>query len=81
MNTQSFPRPTASRASRLLKAEDKSEFGWLHTASKDLKSVSEQMAEQVDQASETVLRGLRSLKDRAMQKYRDTFKKDKEPPK
>ncbi len=60
-------------------AEDDSELGWVRAASKDLKSVSKQMAQQADQTSERVIRGLRSLKDRALQKYREAFKKDKDP--
>jgi len=76
-NSDGQARPAANEAAG---SEDDSSLGWLHEASKDLKSVSGQMAEQVDQASEKVLRGLRSLKDRAMQKYRETFKKDQDPP-
>ena len=61
-------------------AEESSALGWIHAASKDLKSVSEQVAEQVDHASEQVMKGLRGLKDRAMKKYRETFGKKDEPP-
>jgi hypothetical protein len=60
--------------------EDESSLGWIHAAAKDLKPVSEQLAEQAEQTSELVLRGLRSLKDRALQKYRETFQKGKNPP-
>jgi hypothetical protein len=72
-------RPTTT-ADEAADSEDDSSLGWLHAASKDLKSVSEQMAEQADETSERVIRGLRSLKDRALQKYRETFKKGKNPP-
>ena len=61
-------------------AEEPSSFGWLETASNDLKSISEQVAGQVDHASEQVIKGLLGLKDRAMKKYRETFGKDKAPP-
>jgi len=71
------PRAAADEAAD---GESESSLGWLRAASKDLKSVSEQMAEQADETSEKVLRGLRSLKERALQKYRETFKKDKNPP-
>ncbi|MGA2254527.1 MAG: protein phosphatase 2C domain-containing protein [Thermoguttaceae bacterium] len=56
------------------------DLGWLTSASKDLKSVSEQVAEQADHASEQVLKGLRGLKDRALKKYRETFGKKNDPP-
>jgi hypothetical protein len=72
-------RPTEHAA----EADDGSALGWLHSASKDLKSISEkvgeQMTGQVDHATEKVVKGLRSLKDRAMKKYRDAFgNKDEE---
>lgn len=62
-------------------AGESSALGWIQSASKDLKSISEQMAEQVDQASERVIQGLRGLKDRAWKKYRETFGKKTKPPK
>ncbi len=71
------PRVAAREAAE---TQDESALGWLRAASKDLKSVSEQMAEQADQASERLIGGLRSLKDLALRKYRGTFKKDKNPP-
>lgn len=71
------PRETADGTNE---CEDDASLGWIRTASQDLKSVSAQMAQQADQASEFVLRGLRSLKERALQKYRDAFNKDKKPP-
>ena len=71
------PRSTADAANV---CEDGTSLAWIRAASKDMKSVSEQMAEQTDHASDAVLRGLRSLKDRALQKYRDTFNKDKTKP-
>jgi hypothetical protein len=61
-------------------SDDSSDLGWLKSASKDLKSVPEQVAEQADQTSERVIKGLRSLKDRALKKYRDTFGKKPNPP-
>ncbi len=61
-------------------ADEPSALGWIEAASKDLKSVSEQVAEQADRASERVIQGLRGLKDRAMKKYRDTFGKKNKPP-
>jgi hypothetical protein len=63
------------------KDADDSSFGWLESASHDVKSISEQMAGQVDHASEQVLKGLRDLKDRALKKYRETFGKDEPPEK
>jgi hypothetical protein len=71
------PRSTAEASDE---SGDETSLAWIHSASKDLKSASERMAEQADHASETVLRGLRSLKDRALQKYREAFKKDKTKP-
>jgi hypothetical protein len=66
-------------ASQAADGEDDASLGWISAASKDLKSISQEMAEQADQASERVIRGLRSLKERALQKYRESFKKDKKP--
>jgi hypothetical protein len=60
-------------------ADEAAALGWIEAAAKDLKSVSEQVAEQADQASERVIQGLRGLRDRAMKKYRDTFGKKKPP--
>ena len=71
---------SAAEAASDVPAEDSSDLGWLQSASKDLKSVSAQMAEQVDHASEQVIKGLRGLKDRALQKYRETFGKKDDPP-
>ena len=71
------PRPGVPAAPE---AEDATALDWIHSASKDLKSVSEQVAEQVDHASEQVLKGLRGLKDRALKKYRETFGKKNDPP-
>ncbi|MGD0896462.1 MAG: hypothetical protein ABR915_01420 [Thermoguttaceae bacterium] len=48
---------------------------WIHSASKEVKSVSAQVAQQVDQASERVWKGLKSFKDKAVKKYRDKFGK------
>jgi len=61
-------------------ADVSSDMEWLTSASKDLKSVSEQAAEQVGRTSEQVLKGLRGLRDRAVKKYRETFGKRKDPP-
>jgi hypothetical protein len=61
--------------------DDPSGLEWLREAAKDVKSVSGQIAEHADQTSERVIRGLISLKDRAMQTYRDKFQKDKKPQK
>jgi hypothetical protein len=55
-------------------------LGWIDSASKDLKSISEQVARRADQTSEQVIKGLRGLRDRAMKKYRETFGKNQEPP-
>ncbi len=62
-------------------ADESASLGWIESASKELKSVSQQMAEQVDHASEQVIKGLRGLKERALKKYRETFGKKDEPPK
>ena len=59
--------------------DDSSAMGWLHTAASDLKSVSSQVAEQAEHASERVLQGIKSFKDIALQKYREKFGK-KDPP-
>jgi hypothetical protein len=59
--------------------EDQSSLDWIRAESKGVKPVSEQLAEQADEASERMVRGLRSLRDRALQKYREAFKKDKNP--
>jgi hypothetical protein len=61
-------------------ADGPSALAWLKSASKDLKAVSEQVAEQVDHASEHVVQGLRGLKDRALKKYRETFGQKNDPP-
>jgi hypothetical protein len=63
----------------VVESEDESSLDWIRAAAKGVKPVSEQLAEQADQASERMMRGLLSLKERALQKYRDTFKKDKNP--
>ncbi len=68
-------RPHAAAA-----AAEGSPLAWLPSAAKDLKSVSGQMAEEADRASERVIQGLRGLKDRALKKYRETFAKKNEPP-
>jgi hypothetical protein len=60
-------------------ADESSDLRWLTVATKDLKSVSEQVAEQVDHTSEQVLKGLRGIKDRALKKYRETFGKKSNP--
>jgi hypothetical protein len=60
-------------------AQQSSPLEWLASASKDLKSVTEQVAEQADHASEQVIKGLRGLKDRALKKYHDTFGKKDDP--
>jgi hypothetical protein len=54
-------------------------FDWIDTAAKELKSVSGRMAEQVDQTSEKIKQGFRSIRDIALDKYRKTFgRKDDE---
>ncbi|MGO9109374.1 MAG: protein phosphatase 2C domain-containing protein [Thermoguttaceae bacterium] len=73
------PQRSAEAASEK-EAEESSPLAWLKSASKDLRSVSEQVAEQADQASERVLKGLRGLKERALKKYRETFGKKNDPP-
>jgi hypothetical protein len=75
--TAGGPRPAVPGAPE---AGDSSAVGWIQSASKDLKAVSEQVAEQVDHASEQVIKGLRGLKERAMKKYRETFGKKNDPP-
>ena len=74
------PQRHATEAESDKAAEEPSPLDWIQSASKDLKSVSEQVAEQVDHASEQVLKGLRGLKDRALKKYRETFGKKNDPP-
>ncbi len=59
--------------------EDGSSLDWIHAAAKSVKPISEQLAHDADQAKERMMRGLLSLKDRALQKYRETFKKDQNP--
>jgi hypothetical protein len=44
---------------------------------KKLKSVSERYAEDAERASEQIMRGVKSLKDKALQKFRDKFGKKK----
>ncbi len=73
-------QPAEAEAASDTEADEPSALAWIQSASKDLKSVSEQVAEQADQASERVIKGLRGLKDRAMKKYRETFGKKNEPP-
>jgi hypothetical protein len=60
--------------------QDGSSLDWIRAAAKGVKPMSEQLAEHSDQTSERMMRGLLSLKDRALQKYRETFKKDKDLP-
>ncbi len=74
------PKHGAAAASGDSVSEELAPFGWLQSASKDLKSVSQQVAQQADQTSERVLQGLRGLKERALKKYRETFGKKNEPP-
>jgi hypothetical protein len=52
---------------------------WIRTAAKGIQPVSAHVSKQVDQASGQVLRGLKSLKDKALKKYREKFGK-KGPP-
>ena len=59
---------------------DASPLGWIESASQDLKSISDQVAQQADQTSERVIQGLRGLKERALKKYRETFGKPQDPP-
>jgi hypothetical protein len=73
------PQHNAAEVASGKEVEDASPLAWLQSASKDLKSVSEQVAKQADQASERVLKGLRGLKERALKKYRETFGKKNEP--
>ena len=75
------PHEPAAQVAGDEETEESSPLAWIHSASKDLKSVSEQVAEQVDHASEQVIKGLLSLKDRALKKYRETFGKKDDPPK
>ena len=51
------PAPDEARQER-----NQSALGWNQSASKDLKSVSEQVAEQADHTSEQVIKGLRGLR-------------------
>jgi hypothetical protein len=62
-------------AEELAEAEpaDGDPLDWIRTAAKDVRSVSEQMADQIDRASDGVARGFKSLKD----KLRDKFGKRK----
>jgi hypothetical protein len=48
--------------------ESEDTMNWIHTAGKDVKSVSERMAEQVGQTSEKLIRGLKSLRDKFKKK-------------
>ena len=75
------PRDHAAEAASDATPEESSALAWLHSASKDLKSVSEQVAEQFDQTSEQVIKGFRSFKELALKKYRETFGKKNDPPK
>jgi hypothetical protein len=52
-------------------------LAWLKSAGKDLKSASEHVAEQAGEAAGRMVKGLKSLKDKALQKYRDKFGKKK----
>ncbi len=74
------PHERMAEAASPQEADESPALDWIKAASKDLKPVSEQVAEQADQASERVIQGLRSLKERAMKKYRDTFGKKRDPP-
>ena len=74
------PHVHASEAASGEEMDESSTLGWLKSASKDLKSVSEQVAEQVDHTSERVIKGLRGLKDRALKKYHEAFGKKNDPP-
>ncbi len=74
------PHEHASEAASGEEVDDSSALGWLKSASKDIKSVSEQVADQVDHASERVIKGLCGLKDRTLKKYRETFGKKNVPP-
>lgn len=56
-------------------AAEETSAGWIESVSKDFKSVSSQMSEQLDHASERVVKGLKSLGGKAMERFRDVFKK------
>ena len=56
-----------------------STMDWLHAAGGDLKSVSSNIAEHAEQASDRMIQGIKSFKDIALQKIRDKFGK-KDPP-
>jgi len=73
-------RPRRAMAPAAGQDDDESALGWLHEASRGVRTVSDQVAEEVDRTSERVIRGLRSFTDRALKKYRETFQKDKKPP-
>ena len=79
--SQDAPRERPAEAESVPETEETSAgLDWIHSAAKDVKSVSGQMADQADRASEQVLKGIRGLRDRALKKYRDTFRKKDEPP-
>jgi hypothetical protein len=67
------PRQQTAEAASAAAADNPADMDWLKAASKDLKSISESLAEQADQTSEKVLKRLRGLKDRAMKKYHEKF--------
>jgi hypothetical protein len=73
------PHAGAAVAEGQPEEDDSLALEWLPAAAKELKPVSEQVAEETDRASERVVQGLRGLKERALKKYRDTFGKKKPP--
>jgi hypothetical protein len=52
---------------------------WIRSAAKGVQPVAARVADEMDQTSGRVLRGLKSLKDKALKKYREKFGK-KDPP-
>ncbi len=56
-------------------------LGWIRSASKEVRPVSARVADEADQASERMVQGFKSLKQKALRMYREKFGKRPEPPK
>lgn len=76
---EAIPIEEAVPAEALEAEESDSSLDWIKSMSKDMKSVSAQVAEHADEGAERVLQGFKSLKEKALQKYREKFGK-KNPP-
>jgi hypothetical protein len=74
-------RPPAAEPGAEADSAAEADLGWIRSASKEVRPVSARVADEADQASERVVQGFKSLKQKALRMYREKFGKKQEPPK